>query len=457
MNKKNAAMDMTHGPMLKKIILFIIPLMLTKLLQVCFSTADTAVVGRCVGDLALAAVGASAVINELIIWVCGGLSSGASVVVAQDIGRNDDEEIGKGIHTAMTSGLIIGLGFMIVGLCVAKPALRALGTPADVFDSAVTYLTIVLFGVPAQYVYQFGAASMRAAGDTGKPVFFLALSGATNVVLNLFAVLVLKLGVVGVALATLLTQYLSAFLLVRYMCRRTDRFALKLGKLTLNGEKFGQMMKIGIPAALQGVLFTISDIAIQTAVNSLGSLAVSGNAVAMTVDGFVFISMDSLTQACMVFSGQNVGAKEYGRSRHAIFLSGALAAGLGIAVGAVVFIFRRSLAGLFLPEAPAAVEYAVGRLSIVTATCFIYGVLDVLSAAMRSYGKSTLPAVISVVGISCFRLAWVAFFFPHHRTMFELYLCYPLAWIICLVAELIALTAIIRKRIAAEGLSPKSV
>ena len=451
MNKKNAAIDMTRGPMLNKIILFIIPLMLTKLLQVAFSTADTAVVGRCVGDMALAAVGASAVIMELIIWVSGGLSSGASVVIAQDIGRNDDEEISRGIHSAMLFSLLCGVGFAVVGLIVAKPALRALGTPADILGPSVTYLMIVLCDVPAQMVYQFGAAAMRAAGDTGKPVLFLAISGASNVVLNLFAVLALHLGVAGVALATLVTQYLSAVLIVVYMCRRTDRFALKLSKLRIHGDKITAMLKIGIPAAVQGILFTISDIALQTAVNSLGSLAVSGNSVAMTVDGFVFISMDSLTQACMVFSGQNVGAKLYDRSKRAIGECAGLAAGLGIVVGLIVFAFRRALAGLFLPEAPDAVEYAVGRLSIVTATCFIYGVLDVLSAALRSYGSSTAPAVISVVGISCFRLAWVLFVFPAHHTMFELYLCYPLAWILCLIAEFIVLRMVIRKAQAKEA------
>ena len=448
MNKKNAAIDMTHGPMVKKIILFIIPLMLTKLLQVAFSTADTAVTGRCVGDMALAAVGASAVIMELIIWVSGGLSSGASVVIAQDIGRDDDGEISRGIHTAMLFSLVCGVAFAVIGLIVARPALRALGTPDDVFKPAVTYLTIVLFGIPAQMVYQFGAAAMRAAGDTGKPVLFLAFSGAMNVVLNLFAVLVLHLEVVGVALATTVTQYLSAVLIVRYMCRRTDRFALHPKKLAIHKDKLAAMLKIGIPAAVQGILFTISDIALQTAVNSLGSLAMSGNSVAMTVDGFVFISMDSLTQACMVFSGQNVGAKLYDRSKKAIGECAGLAAGLGIVVGLVVFTFRRGLARLFLPDAPEAVEYALGRLSIVTTTCFIYGVLDVISAALRSYGKSTAPAVISVVGISCFRLAWVLFVFPTHHTMFELYLCYPLAWILCLIAEGVVLRMVIRKATA---------
>ncbi|MCF0120911.1 MAG: MATE family efflux transporter [Oscillospiraceae bacterium] len=450
---KNATVDMTRGPLAGKIVRFVIPLILTKWLQMLFSAADTVVLGRCVGDKALAAVGATAVFIQLIAWIFIGLSAGVSVGIAQDFGAGDDDSLTKSIHTAMTSSVFIGIILMALGFFLARTVLRLLGTPEEIIDGSVLYLKIFVLGVPATLVYQFGAAVMRALGDSKKPVFYLAFSGGLNVVLNLIAVLVFKLEIIGVAAATVISQYVSAVLLVRYMRRQDERFRLRWDKLGICFDKLGKMLKIGVPAALQGLLFSASDIALQTAVNSLGSLAISGNAAALSVDGFIFIPMESFTQACMVISGQNIGAKKFRRSKRAIALCGLLAGCVGLCVGVLVFIFKTPLLRLALPDTPEAVAFGAGRLSIVTTTCFIYGILDCISAALRSYGSSATPAIISIVGICGFRLSWVAFFFPTHRTMCQLYLCYPIAWVICIIAETAALAFVIKKRIAAERLT----
>lgn len=447
-----AEIDMLNGPLLGKIIRFIIPLILTRLLQLCFNAADTAVIGRCVGDSALAAVGGTTVLIALLMWIYNGLGSGVAIVVSNDIGSGSDDEISRSIHTAMTSSVMIGLILMILAYILAKPALRLLGTPSDIFDGSVLYLSVYLVGLPAILVYQFGAAVMRAVGDTQKPVFFLAISGALNLVMNLIFVLVFHLNIFGVALATVLSQYLSAFLIVRYMHNLDDRYKLDFKKLGIDKEKFVKMIKLSVPAAVQGMMFAVSDMGIQTAVNSIGSLAVSGNAAALSIDGFVFIPMDALTQACMVFSGQNVGAKKYDRSVKAIRLSAVIAAVLGLAVGIIIFVLKTPLVKIYLPDSPEAVSYGVGRLSIVSTTCFIYGILDCISAGLRSYGSSSIPAIISIVGISAFRLLWVFLYFPHHMTMFHLYLCYPLAWIICIILEVPALIHVIKKRKAQDAI-----
>lgn len=440
------SIDMTQGSMLKKIIVFIIPIILTRLLQLCFTSADTVVIGRCVGNLALAAVGASSALNSLVFWINNGLGSGVSVTVSHDIGRNDDEEISKGIQSSVILGAIVGIILMVVGLILSRWALVALGTPDTILDNAVIYFRIILCGVPAQVVYQFAAASMRAAGDTGKPVLYLAIAGASNVVLNVFSVVVLKLSVVGVGLATAITHYLSAFLILRYMIRRKDRYRLKVKGLRFHAKKCGEILRIGVPAAIQGVLFTVSNIALQTAVNTMGPSAVSGNSIAATIDGYVFLPMEALTQACMVFSGQNVGAKLYDRSQKAIRECAAVTATLGIIIGFTVFAFRTPLTGLFVKDSPETIVHATGRLAVITSASFIYGLLDVLSAALRSYGATLIPTLISIIGVSGFRILWVLFYFPKHTSMLHLYLSYPLAWIICIGPELLALALIIRKR-----------
>lgn len=377
MKHKTTAVDLTQGPLLKKIVLFVIPLMLMRWLQMLFSAADTIVVGRLVGDEALAAVGATAVIVQLIMWIFGGMSAGVSVGVAHDFGAGNIKDVEESIHTSMVTSVIIGIVLMALGYVLGRPALEMLNTPADIIDDSALYLNIYLIGVPAQLVYQFGAAVMRGLGDSQRPVLFLAFAGALNVVLNIISVAVFHMGIVGVALATAIAQYVSAIMMIVYMRRQDEQYRLKWDKLRIHGDKLWRIVRIGAPAALQGMLFSISDMAIQSAVNSLGALAVSGNAAALSIDGFIFIPMESMSQACTVFSGQNVGAKKFDRSKKVLLQCSLLAAAVGFIIGMIVLLLHKTLLGIYLPEAPEAVIFGSGRLSIVAGTCFLYGVLDV--------------------------------------------------------------------------------
>lgn len=445
---RKAKIDMLNGPITRPLISFCIPLVLTGWLQMVFNMADSFVAGKWAGAAALAAVGATFPFVMIVISLFGGISTGVMVCASNDCGSGDMESLDKTAHTSVLVAAIMGFVVMGVGQGLARWAMTSMKVPADIFDDAITYLRIYFCCMPGQLVYGAGGSILRAKGDSRTPLIFLAISGASNVMLNIIFVAVFKLSVVGVALATLITQYLSAALVMVHLLRLDEPGGIKLSKLRMEKAKVARILKVGIPAGLQAACLACSDIPLQTAVNSLGSLAVSGNAAAVNIDGFIFTTMESLGQGCTVFTGQNVGAKKHDRIKKVLGSSMFITVMSGVVLGLLGYIFRYQIIGLFLPEAPAAVAHGASRCSAVTAFTFIYAFYGIITASLRGYGISSIPAILNIVCLCGFRFAWAAFYFPTHQSLFHLYLSYPLAWIICVIASLIIYKPLIRRTIA---------
>lgn len=445
---RKAKIDMLNGPITRPLIRFCIPLVLTGWLQMVFSMADSFVAGKWAGAAALAAVGATFPFVMIVISLFGGISTGVMVCASNDCGAGDMESLDKTAHTSVLVAAIMGFVVMGVGQGLARWAMTSMKVPADIFDDAITYLRIYFCCMPGQLVYGAGGSILRAKGDSRTPLIFLAISGASNVMLNIIFVAVFKMSVVGVALATLITQYLSAALVMGHLLRLDEPGGIKLNKLRMEKAKVARILKVGIPAGLQAACLACSDIPLQTAVNSLGSLAVSGNAAAVNIDGFIFTTMESLGQGCTVFTGQNVGAKKHDRIKKVLGSSMFITVMSGVVLGLLGYIFRYQIIGLFLPEAPAAVAHGASRCSAVTAFTFIYAFYGIITASLRGYGISSIPAILNIVCLCGFRFAWAAFYFPSHQSLFHLYLSYPLAWILCVIASLIIYKPLIRRTIA---------
>lgn len=452
---RKAPIDMLNGPVTRPLVRFCIPLVLTGWLQMLFSMADSFVVGKFAGSAALAAVGATFVFTMIIISLFGGLSAGVTVCASNDCGAGDMDSLDRTAHTAVVLAFLTGLFVCLLGQCLSRAALSVMKVPADIFEDALTYLRIYFCCMPAQMVYGAGSSVLRAKGDSRNPLIFLTISGACNFCLNLLFVIAFKLSVVGVATATLITQYLSAVLVMQHLLRLDEPGGIRINKLGMKKDKVARILKVGIPAGLQSACLACSDIPLQTAVNSLGSLAVSGNAAAINIDGFIFTTMDCLGQGCTVFTGQNVGARKHDRVKKVLGSSMFITVMSGVVLGVLGFIFRHQIIGLFLPDAPAAVAHGASRCAAVTAFTFIYAFYGTITASLRGYGISTVPAILNIVCLCGFRFAWAAFYFPNHQSLFHLYLSYPLAWIICVIASLIIYKPLIKRTIAkTERLSP---
>lgn len=450
MEKQKGLVDMTKGPILGRLILFCLPIIFTGWLNMAFNAADKVVVGRYAGSAALAAVGATSPITMFVFSLSMGLCSGVSVEAAKNFGAGRLDELKKTVQTAISSSLVMGVALAVVTYLLAMPVLNMLGTPEDIVVDASRYLKIYFLSIPGILCYNFGAAILRSLGDTRRPLLILATSGVLNVVLNLIFVIVFDMAVVGVALATTISQYYSAAAVVIHMMRQEGALHFDAGHPELDMDVLGRILKVGVPAAVQGVLFSVSDMALQSAVNSLGSAAVAGSAAGMTAEGFIFSSMSAATQGCMVFTGQNVGAKKFDRTKRVLFLSMAVAVAIALIMGWGCFFLRNQLMGLMITDSPEAFQCGVERITIVTTCSFIYGFLDVLTASMRGFGISIAPAFVSVVCICGFRILWAKTYFLAHKTIFSLYLSYPIAWLFSLIPEIILYIILTRKAIARE-------
>ena len=430
--------DMLHGKVMGSLLRFSIPLVLTGWLQTLFSSADSLVVGRYAGSAALAAVGATFAFVMLVICFFGGLAAGVTVCAANDAGASDPAGFRETMHVSVLMAFLIGVFVLVLGECLAGTVLRMMHAPEDIIGDAAVYLRLYFLCMPAQMVYNTGASLMRARGDSRHPLVFLAISGATNLILNIVFVAIFHWNVVGVAVATVITQYLSAFLAIRALRREEEAWRLDLRKLCLRKEKIGKILRIGFPAGLQAAMLAASDIPLQTCVNSLGSLAVSGNAAALNIDGLIFITIENLTQACTVFTGQCVGARLFDRTKAVRRDSMIVTVLAGVICGAIGLVFRYELVGLFLPETPEAVAFGADRARAVATFAFVYSVMGTLNASLRGYGVSVAPAVINIFALFVFRLIWAFAYFPHHQTLFHLYISYPIGWLIA-IAMLLAI------------------
>lgn len=438
--QKNAGrtyeIDMCSGPLFSKIVLFAIPLMASGVLQLLFNAADMIVVGRFAGSESLAAVGATSSLVNLIVNVFIGLSVGANVLVAQYYGAQKKRDLEETVHTSMLVALLGGCILIVIGEILAPPLLRLMGTPDDVLPLSVLYLRIFFVGMPVNLGYNFGSAILRAVGDTRRPLYFLLTAGIINVVLNLFFVIVFHMGVAGVAVATVISQAVSAVLIVQCLIRSDADYRLDVKKLRINSHKMGMIIKIGLPAGLQGTVFSISNVLIQSSVNSFGSVAMAGNTAAQNIEGFVYTAMNAVYQTALSFTSQNYGARNFKRiTRIQVYCIG-LVVFIGIVLGWGAVLAGSQLLGIYSSDAEV-IQYGLNRLKIIAVTYFVCGMMDVMVGGLRGLGASIVPMIVSLLGACAFRVVWIFTIFQASRTLQTLYLSYPVSWTITLMAHVV--------------------
>lgn len=442
--KKSYEMDMCNGLLLPKILRFSLPLILSGILQLLFNAADIVVVGRFSGSQSLAAVGATGSLINLLVNLFIGLSIGANVLVARFYGSADTENARQTVHTALLTAAIGGLCMIFLGLLLAKPMLLWMGTPADVLDQAVLYIRIYFIGMPAFMLYNFGAAILRAIGDTRRPLYFLFISGVVNVLFNLLFVIVFRMGVAGVAMATVISQALSALLILFCLWRSEGVCKLDFRRLRIHKDKLLGMLRIGLPAGLQGVIFNISNVLIQSSVNSFGSVAMAGNTAAGNIEGFVYTSMNAVYQTSLSFTSQNMGAGNYKRIDQILRRCLAVVAVIGLLLGNGAYLLGGPLLRIYSSD-PEVVTYGLSRLSVVCVTYFLCGLMDVLVGSIRGMGYSVLPMLVSLTGACAFRVVWIFTVFRWQHTLWSLYISYPISWVLTAGAHLVCYLILRRK------------
>lgn len=444
MAKKNYEMDMCRGPLLSKILIFALPLMLSGVLQLLFNAADIAVVGRFSGRTALAAVGSTSALINLLVNLFVGLSIGANVLVAQRYGAGDGEGVSRAVHTAMLISMIGGVIMVFVGVLLARPLLTLMGTPAEVIDMSVVYMRIFFCGMPVMLVYNFGAAILRSVGDTKRPLYFLVVAGAINVVLNLFFVIVCGMDVDGVALATVISQTVSAFLILQCLIRSEGVCRLELKKLHLHRAELLKIIRVGLPAGLQGIIFSISNVLIQSSVNSFGAVAMAGNTAASNIEGFVYTGMNSIYQTTLSFTGQNLGARQYHRISRVLRTCLMLVSVVGLVMGLSALGFGKQLLHIYTADSEV-VKFGLMRLGIIAATYFLCGLMDVMAGVMRGLGYSILPMIVSLTGACGLRVLWIFTIFAANHTLKTLYVSYPISWFVTFAAHVVCYWVVRRK------------
>lgn len=426
---KSYEMDMCNGPLLGKILLFAVPLMLSGILQLFFNAADIIVVGRFAGHQALAAVGSTGSLINLLINVFIGLSVGTNVLVARYYGAKKETQVSETVHTSILTSIVCGIILIFVGFFLAEPLLTLMGTPEDVLEQAALYMRIYFAGMPVMLLYNFGAAILRAIGDTRRPLYFLLLAGIINVLLNLFFVIQFHMGVAGVALATVISQVVSAALVVYTLMKTEGCFHLDLRKLKIHPKRLVQMIKIGLPAGMQGAIFSVSNVLIQSSINSFGSVAMAGSTSASNLEGFVYTAMNSFYQTNLSFTSQNVGARKMERVHKILAICAGCVSVLGICMGGLVYLFGPQLLSIYSTD-PEVIAYGMIRLSFVCLPYFLCGLMDVLVGSMRGLGFSILPMIVSLTGACGLRVLWIFTVFRWNHSLEALFISYPISWFI---------------------------
>lgn len=430
---KSYQINMTEGNILPKIIKFSIPLMLSGMLQLFFNAADVIVVGRYAGDEALAAVGSTGALINLLINLFIGISIGASVLMGQAIGARDYNDAQDSLHTAMLTGFIGGIIMIFVGQVVSRPMLELMQTPDDVIELSSLYMKIFFMGMPGFMLYNFGAAILRAAGDTKRPLYYLFVSGIINVILNLYFVIVLKMSVDGVAYATIISEAISAILIVICLMRSDGYLNLSLRKLKIDGKKFIEMLKIGIPSGFTGIVFSVSNMLIQSSINSFGKLVMAANTAASNLEGFVYNAMNSIYQTALAFASQNMGAKKLDRVDDVLKKSLLVVSGVGLFFGVGAYLLGEILLRLYTPNQEV-IDIAMLRLLVISTSYFLCGIMDVYSGVIRGMGFSFTPMLVSMFFVCAFRVFWIYTIFERFHEQWVLYISYPVSWTITIIA-----------------------
>ncbi len=430
-DQKKYEMDMCSGSILKKMLMFTLPLMLSSILQLLFNAADIVVVGRFAGDNSLAAVGSTTALINLLTNLFVGLSIGANVTAARNYGGKREDALSRTVHTAVTISIISGVILTVIGVVGTKEMLRLMSTPDEIIDLAADYLRIYFAGITATTIYNFGSALLRAIGDTKRPLYYLLAAGAVNVVLNLLFVIVFKMDVSGVALATIISESLSAFLVIRCLMRETGAIKLDLKKLRVHKAELVSIIRIGLPAGFQGIVFALSNVVIQSSVNLFGNIVVAGNSAAANIEGFVYMAMNSFYQATLSFMSQNFGAGEYKRLNKILACGELCVVAVGLVLGNAAVLFGNQLLSIY-SDSPEVIAAGMVRLHYISKVYFLCGIMDVLVGALRGIGYSVLPMVVSLLGACGLRLLWIATVFqiPEFHKVEVVYLSYAITWII---------------------------
>lgn len=436
MSSRKYEIDMCNGPLFGKILMFAGPLMLSGILQLLFNAADMVVAGQFAGSVALGAVGATSSLINLLINVFIGMSVGSNVLTAHFFGANREEELGQTVHTSIALSLLSGIVLGILGFILASPLLSLMGTPDDILPHAVLYMQIYFIGVPGMLLYNFGSAILRAVGDTKRPLYYLLFAGVLNVLMNLFFVIVLKMGVAGVALATILSQFVSAALVIRCLVKEQGAYHLELRKIRFYGDKVVRILRVGLPAGFQGAVFSVSNVLIQSSVNSFGSIAVAGNTAASNLEGFVYNAMNSFHQTALSFTSQNVGARKFDRVKKIMWLCMGCVTVTGIVMGYTGLFFARDLLSVYSTDAEV-IEYGYKRLLIILSGYFLCGVMDVLVGSIRGMGYSIMPMIVSLLGACGLRVLWIFTIFQWNRSLSTLYISYPVTWTVTLLVHFV--------------------
>ncbi len=418
---------MTEGPFFRKIVFFAVPVTLTGLLQIVYNTADTAVVGQFAGKTALAAVGSTGSMISLIVNLFTGLSMGAGVLTARMLGAKNAEGTSRAVHTAMGLSVLSGVAISVLGVLFSPTLLRWMQAPEDTIKLSTLYVRIYFLGAPGSMAFNFGAAIIRATGDTERPLRYLAASGAVNILLNLFTIIVLGWGVAGVAVATIASQYLTAVLAVRRLTKTDDDTRLTIRNIRFYPGELKQILRIGVPAGLQNALFSVSNVIIQSNVNTFGSDAMAGISAGSNFDAYIFTATNGFTQAAMTFISQNVGAKKKDNVRKIWLLSLGGAAIAAAVLTTLGFLLRGYIVRIFTTD-PAVAAVGAERMALIMPFYAFCSLLDVTSGAVRGLGKSFQIMLVSLFGACGIRLVWVFFFLPMRRTLPFLYLSYPISW-----------------------------
>jgi putative MATE family efflux protein len=428
---KKYEMDMCSGSIFKKMLMFALPLMCSSILQLLFNAADIVVVGRFAGDNALAAVGSNTALINLLTNLFVGLSIGSNVLTARYYGAKQEKDLKETVHTSMMLSIYSGILLTVIGVVAARQILSWMQAPEEVIGLAELYLRIYFVGMTATMIYNFGSAILRAIGDTKRPLYYLLAAGVVNVVLNLFFVIVCRLGVAGVAIATVISQTISAFLVVRCLMKEQGAIRLELKELRIEKDKLMRILQIGLPAGFQGIVFSLSNVVIQSAINSFGAIAVAGNSAAANIEGFVYMAMNAFYQATISFTSQNFGAKKKDRINKILFAGQVYVVATGLILGSLAVFFGKELLGIY-STSPEVIAAGMVRLQYICKVYFLCGIMDVFVGALRGIGYSIMPMIVSLLGACGLRLLWLATVFqiPQYHTQDIIYLSYPITWVI---------------------------
>ncbi len=434
--KSRYEIDMCNGSVMDKLISFSIPLMLSGILQLLFNAVDIIVVGRFTGSYALAAVGSTTALINVFTNLFIGVSLGANVLAARFYASGREREMSETVHTAITFALLSGIVMVFVGLLFSRGALELMDTPQDVIDQSTLYMRIYFAGMPFFMVYNYGAAILRAVGDTKRPLLFLIVAGVTNALLNLFLVIVMHLGVAGVAIATVIAQMISCILVLRCLYKTDSCYQLRFSKLMLKWRYLKQIFQVGIPAGIQSTVINFSNVLLQSSVNSFGSIAMAGYTAANNIFGFLFASVNSITQACMSFTSQNYGVGKWKRMDKVLRNCILLSVIVSLVLGGGSYLFGPELLKIYTSD-QAVIQCGMEILLYTTVTYFMCGLMDLFPGALRGMGYSAVPMLLSIVGTVGTRVAWIFWVFPKHRALDVLFISYPASWLVTIILQVI--------------------